>query len=100
MLQLFKMFDDFEPMPENELKFSRNFVKFLVDWGKEGQPPPYLSDWKRFEIDNPSYLVIDEEFSIEKGSPDSGRLDFWRHKLQESVYWEYVLEGNTLHDEL
>ena len=53
MLQLFKMFDDFEPMPENEVTFSKKLVKLLVDWGKEGRPPHYLSEWKKFEVDNP-----------------------------------------------
>ena len=100
MLQIFNMFPDFDPMPDNELQFSRKFIKLLIDWGKDGKPPQYLSNWKRFDLDNPSYLIIDEEFKVKKGTPDSKRIDFWRHQLQEPVYWEYVLEGNTLHDEL
>ena len=74
MLQIFKMFPEFDPMPENELQFSRKLIKLLIDWGKNGKPPQYLSDWKRFDVENPSYLVIDEEFKIEKGTPDSQRL--------------------------
>ena len=74
MLQIFKMFPEFDPMPENELQFSRKLIKLLIDWGKNGKPPQYLSDWKRFDVENPSYLVIDEEFKIEKGTPDRQRL--------------------------
>lgn len=97
MLQLFNMFD-FDPMPENEVKFSRKLVKLLIDWGKDGHPPSYLSDWKSLDLNDPCYLVIDEEFEVKKGTPDRERLDFWRHQL-DPVYWHYVLEGNTLHHE-
>ena len=100
MLHLYKMFDDFDPMSEKELQFSRKFVKLLIDWGKEGRPPPYLLDWKRFNTNDPNYLLIDEEFTVKKGNPDHERIDFWRHQLREPVYWDYVLQGNNLHDEL
>ena len=98
MMQLFKMFD-FDPMPENEVNFSRKLAKLLIDWGREGKPPSYLPNWKKLDLDDPSYLVIDEEFQVRKGYPDEERINFWRNEL-DLVYWTYVLEGNTLHDEL
>lgn len=102
MLQLWKMpsyMSDSIPILENEVKFSRKFIKLLLDWGKEGRPPSHLSDWKSFNLNDPCYLVIDEEFEVKKGTPDRERIDFFRQQL-DPVYWHYVLEGNTLHDEL
>ena len=98
MLQLFKMFD-FEPMPENEKTFSRKLIKLIIDWGKEGKSPSYLTDWKPLDNDNPNYLIIDENFEVKQGWPDKERMDFWKNEM-EPVYWSYVLQGNNLHDEL
>ncbi len=98
MLHLLKLVD-FEPMSRQDLEFSRKLVKFVIDWGKKGTPPEYVSDWTAFNSDTPSYLIIDQEFQVTNGYPDEERLKFWRHNL-DSVYWNYVLEGNTLHDEL
>ena len=98
MLQLFKMFE-FQPMPDYELAFSRKFIKLLIDWGKEGKPPAYLSEWSRLDLDNPKHLVIDEEFVVKEGFPDHERMGFWR--TLDPVYWSYVLQKHTLHhDEL
>jgi carboxylesterase type B len=97
MLQLFKMFP-FDPMPEKEVTFSRKFIKLIIDFGKEGKPPSYLPDWKKLDLENPNYLVIDEDFKVKQGLPDKERLDFWRRQL-DPVYWNYVLEGHTLHHE-
>ena len=78
MLQMFRMFD-FEPMPDYELAFSRKLIKLLIDWGKEGKPPAYLSEWSKLDLDNPKYLVIDEEFTVKSGFPDHERMGFWRN---------------------
>ena len=97
MLQLFKMFD-FEPMPENEVVFSRKLIKLIIDWGKNGEPPEYLPNWKSLNLEHPNYLVIDEDLEVKQGWPDEKRMDFWRNKL-DPVYWSYVLQGHSLHHE-
>ena len=91
---------DFDPMSADEVEFSRKFVKLLIDFGKEGKPPAYLSEWKKLDLENPQYLVIDKEYSFRHGYPDKERLDFWRNEIGKDIYWNYGLEGNTLHDEL
>ncbi len=97
MLHMWNMFP-FDPMPKEDVEFSRKFIKFLVDWAKEGKPPAYVSDWKPFSLDNPQYLVIDKEFSVKKGTPDKDRLDFWRSKLPPT-FWNHILSANE-HSEL
>ncbi len=85
-------------MPKEEVEFSRKFIRLLIDWGKDGKPPSYVSDWEKFTAKEPNYLVIDKDFTVEKGTPDTERLEFWRSKLPPT-YWNHVLTVNE-HTEL
>lgn len=96
MLQMFPMFP-FDKMPDYELEFSRKYVKFLIEWGKDGKPPQWLSDWKPFDVKDPSYLQIDREFVVRKGIPDHERLKFWAEDLPP-VYWNFVLSQRKSSD--
>ena len=88
-------------MPEEDIQVSRKFIKFLIDWARRGEAPDYISDWKPFDLKNPSHLIIDEEFSVQPGLPDQERFAFWKHQL-DPVYWSYNAQGHNSqnHEEL
>lgn len=101
LLLFFKLFP-FEPMNEQDLAASRNFTKLLVDFGRTGKPN--IEEWKPLDNDDPSYLVIGDEYKVEKGFPLEDRMNFWR--TLPPVYWRYtnpvkrVITENKVKDEL
>ena len=101
MLHIFKMFPHEEAgifMTDDDLDFSRKFIRFLIDFSKSGRGESVNKDWKSFEEDNPVYLLMDKEFVAKEELPMEKRMNFW--KSLPRVYWRYNTESVEAKDEL
>ena len=101
MLHIFKMFPHEEAgiyMTEDDIEFSRKFIRFLIDFSKSGRGESINQEWKRFDEDDPVYLLMDKEFVAEEGFPMEERMQFW--KSLPPVYWRYNTERVGAKDEL
>ena len=101
MLHIFKMFPHEEAgiyMTDDDIEFSRKFIRFLIDFSKSGRGESINKDWKRFEEENPVYLLMDKEFIAKEGLPMEERMKFW--SSLPPVYWRYNTESVVAKDEL
>ena len=101
MLHIFKMFPHEEAgiyMTDDDIEFSRKFIRFLIDFSKSGRGESINKDWKRFEEENPVYLLMDKEFIAKEGLPMEERMKFW--SSLPPVYWRYNTESVEAKDEL
>ena len=90
MLLLWDMFGaDFPAMPDKDVSVSRKLISLVVDFAVNGKPSAY-GDWKSFKDSDPTYLVMDEEFTVTKGvdMPNQERFNFWDSL---DVFWNYAL---------
>ena len=79
------LFPEFErlmgPLSDEETKYSRKFIRFLVNFMKTGQPK--LSNreefkyWKPVLEESPSHYDFNETSSIKQNLPFQGRMKFW-----------------------
>ncbi len=88
MLLLFKMFP-FDPMPDEDVRVSRELVSLVVDFAKNGRSTKY-PEWRSFDESDPKYLVMDgEKFSMKSDEmPYQENYKFWDNL---DVFWNYVL---------
>ena len=101
MLHIFKMFPHEEAgifMTDDDIKFSRKFIRFLIDFSKSGRGESINQSWKRFDEETPVYLHMDKEFVAKEGLPMEERMKFWNSL--PPVYWRYKNEKLELKDEL
>ena len=85
MLLMFDMFDDYPPMPEDDVAVSRKFIRLLIDFGKQDRAP--VDGWKPLDLEDPTYLLVDKEFEVKEGMPMQDRMKFWNSL--PNVYWHY-----------
>ena len=54
-----------------------------------------LKGWKSFDESDPTYMVMDEEFSVKSGEemPNQERYKFWD---SQDVFWNYALGRSTI----
>ena len=91
MLLLWDMFGAvFPAMPAKDVSVSRKLVSLVVDFAVNGKSTTF-KDWKRFDESDPTYLVMDEEFTVKKGEdmPNQERYRFWD---SQDVFWNYALD--------
>ena len=95
---LFSLFGAvFPAMPEEEVEVSRKLVKLITDFAKHGKPTSQPK-WKKLTLDNPHFLKIGEDFTVEEGLPIQERIKFWETL---DVYWKHVLKSSqNIKDEL
>ena len=100
MLLIFNMFPEFGPMPEKDIDVSRKLIRLLIDFGKFNGEESLIGNtkWRRLDLENPNYLLIDEEFSVQEGLPRQHRMQFWNSL--PPVYWRYKQSKVTEKDEL
>ena len=92
MLLLWDMFGaDFPAMPDRDVSVSRKLISLIVDFAVNGKSSnDAYGDWKSFDESDPTYLVMDEEFTVKKGEgmPNQERYKFWD---SQDVFWKYAL---------
>ena len=102
MLLIFKMFHDFEKagifMNEEDVKVSRKLIRLLIDFGKSGSGEEAIKGWKKFQEEDPTYLLIDKDFVVKQGLPMEHRMKFWNSL--PPVYRRHKDDLNKERDEL
>ena len=89
MLLMWDMFPPFPAMPDKDVSVSRKLISLIVDFAKNGRPSAF-EGWKSFDESDPTYMVVDEEFSLKVGEemPNQERYKFWD---SQDVFWNYAL---------
>ena len=102
MLLIFNMFPEFDesgiPMTELDVNVSRKLIRLLIDFGKSNGGETLIPNWRTFDLKDPYYLLIDENFTVKQGLPMQQRMQFWN--TLPPVYWRYKQSKHTNKEEL
>ena len=100
MLLIFPMFPDFGPMPEEDVEVSRKLIRLLIDFGKMNGGETVIKNqhWRKLDLRDPNYLLIDGNFTVQPGLPMQTRMEFWNSL--PPVYWRYKQSKLLTKDEL
>ena len=101
MLLIFNMFPEFEdsgiPMTKLDIKVSRRFIRLLIDYGKSNGGGNIMDNWRKFDLKDPYYMLIDGNFTVKQGMPMEERMKFWNSL--PPVYWQYKQSQDSNKDE-
>ena len=86
MLMMFPMFP-FDPMPAEDVAASRKFIKFLLDFLRNGKSTLY-PEWKPVTENDASHLELNSEYSMKQDLPFSERIAFWR---KQQAYFNHTI---------
>ena len=74
-------------MTDDDVEVSRKLIRLLIDFSKSGRGEEVVQGWKKFDEEDPTYLLIDKEFTVKQGLPMEHRMKFWNSL--PPVYWRY-----------
>ena len=102
MLLIFNMFPEFNEagivMTDDDVDVSRKLIRLLIDFSKSGSGEDVIPGWKKFDEEDPTYLLIDKDFTVKQGLPMEDRMKFWNSL--PPVYWRYKATEQSNKDEL
>ena len=85
-------------MTDDDVEVSRKLIRLFIDFSKSGRGEDVIQGWKKFDEEDPTYVLIDKDFTAKQGLPMEHRMKFWN--TLPPVYWRYRHIKSSNKDEL